>query len=461
MEERIQIFLMIWIIAVFSPVSLSQPVDINGSAFTQPELVGMSSEKLSKLNAIIQKHVDNETVQGAVVAVSRHEKTVFLEARGFSDLNTKTPINPDALFHLASATKPILGVAAMIAIERGLIKPFDEVRKYIPAFDGVKVAVLAEPENRDMSPAYVWASPTHNDAGFFTRMFDSVWYRFTDGFILHVPEHRLVPAHRPITIHDLLTHTAGLAAMGLGTAISDWNRELLSENGAVLLSEKTLASFINEVAFGSLDFQPGSRWMYSGTVGLDVVGRIIEIASGQRFDQFVIENIFDPLDMNDTHWNIPPNDYSRLLNIPNDKGGWNKTDTSYFSASIGLASTAKDLLHFEQMLANGGTFRGRKILDENSLKLMSTNHAGDLWNKNSKGKSSGLGFGYTVSIVLDSEMAAVPMSRGAIYWAGVVGVLAWAEPKTGIAVAIMVQQPNWELNREISQAINASLLDEH
>ena len=125
MGERIQIFLMIWIIAVFSPISLSQPVDINGSAFTQPELVGMSSEKLSKLNDIIQRHVDNESVQGAVVAVSRHEKTVFLEARGFSDLNTKTPINPDALFHLASATKPILGVAAMIAIERGLIKPFD------------------------------------------------------------------------------------------------------------------------------------------------------------------------------------------------------------------------------------------------------------------------------------------------------------------------------------------------
>ena len=247
--------------------------------------------------------------------------------------------------------------------------------------------------------------------------------------------------------------------MGLGTAVSDWNGEVLGENEEVLLSDKTLASFINEVASGPLDFQPGSRWMYSGTIGLDVVGRIIEIASDQTFDDFVTENIFDPLDMKDTYWNIPPKEYSRLLNIPNDKGGWNKTDTSYFSASIGLASTAQDLLNFEQMLANKGTFRGRKILNESSFKMMSANHAGDLWSKGSKGKSSGLGFGYTVSVVLDPEIAHVPMSKGALFWAGAAGTLSWAEPETGIAAAIMVQQPNWELNKEISQAINASILD--
>ena len=163
--------------------------------------------------------------------------------------------------------------------------------------------------------------------------------------------------------------------------------------------------------------------------------------------------------MPDTHWNIPSEKYARLLDIPNDKGGWNKTDTSYFSASIGLASTAKDLLHFEQMLANRGTFRGRKILDESSFEMMSANHVGDLWSKESKGKSSGLGFGYTVSVVLDPEVAHLPMSRGALYWAGATGTLTWAEPTTGIAVAIMVQQPNWELNREISLAINASIID--
>ena len=450
------LILVFGIAFLFSPILIAQPDD---PILVKPEAVGMSTETLSQLNQIIEKHVDDGAIQGAVVAVSRHEQTVYFEARGFSNVDTQEVLKSDALFHLASSTKPISGVAAMIAMERGYFKPSDLVEKYIPGFKNIPVAVLDEPQTRDISPAYVWASPVDNDSGFFTRMLDRIWFRFTDGFILHVPEHRLVPADRPITIHDLLTHTAGLAAMGLGTAVADWNKAMLGPNDEVLLHEKTLASFIDEVASGPLDFQPGTRWMYSGTIGLDVVGRIIEITSGQPYNEFVIENIFDPLDMRDTYWNIPSDEYPRLLDIPNDKGGWNKTDTSYFSASIGLASTAKDLLHFEQMLANRGTFRGRKILDESSFEMMSANHVGDLWSKESKGKSAGLGFGYTVSVVLDPEVAHVPMSRGALYWAGATGTLTWAEPTTGIAVAIMVQQPNWELNREISLAINASIID--
>ncbi len=439
---------------------MSSPVDLGTLTLTNPEEVGMSSSVISDIDLAIDKQINDGELQGAVVAVSRYGKPIYFSARGFSNLGTKQPMKRDALFHMASSTKPVLGVAAMIAIERGLIKPDDPVERYIPKFKDIRVAVLETPSNRDISPIMVWDTSQKDGekTGALSRFFGKIYSYFTDVYFF-VPPYRTVPVHRPVTIHDLLTHTAGLGTFGLGSAVADWNQIIQDENAKQKLSEETLGSFIDKVAAGPLDFQPGARWMYSGTIGLDVVARIIEITSGQPFNEFVQDNIFDPLDMEDTFWNIPASKYPRLVTVLNDKGGWNKTNTSYFSGSIGLVSTAGDYLNFEQMLVNKGTFNGHRILEESSVELMSANHAGDLYGESSGGKAAGEGFGYTVSIILDPEIASVPKSKGAFGWAGAAGTISWTEPQTQIAVVIMVQQPNWELNKEISTAINASLID--
>ena len=143
--------------------------------------------------------------------------------------------------------------------------------------------------------------------------------------------------------------------------------------------------------------QPGARWAYGRTVGLDVVARIIEIVSGTLFNEFIQERIFDPLDMKDSHWNLPEEKIPRLVVVRGDKGSWRKP-TRYFSGSTGLISTARDYLHFEQMLLNGGTLFGNRLLKPSSVALMSTNHVGSHCRE--KGDIDGVGFGYTVAITL-------------------------------------------------------------
>ena len=293
------------------------------------EEVGMSSEGLDRIDELMQKFVDDELIQGAVVGIGRRGKVAYYKAHGFADLDTKAPMQRDAMFQMASSTKPILGVAAMMMIEEGRFKPGDPVEKYIPEFEGIKVAVLKEPADEDVSPEWV----------------------FKD-----VPEHRLVDVHRPVTIHDLLTHTSGLGSSGLGSAVAKFNRGL----------EETLATWIPQVAAGPLDFQPGSRWAYSGTIGLDVVARIIEIVTVKPFNEFVQERIFDPLDMKDTCWNLPKEKTPRLVVIRGDKGSW-KIPTRYYSGSYATISTARDYMRFEQMLANGGTLFGNRLISKESV----------------------------------------------------------------------------------------------
>ena len=185
----------------------------------------------------------------------------------------------DAIFIMMSSTKPILGVAAMMMIEEGSIRPSDPVEKYIPELADMQVAVLKDPADEDISPSWVDRR--------------------------NPPAHRLVPAKTPITIQHLLTHTSGLASGGLGTAVAGRGK---AERG-------TLASYIPTLGEVALDFQPGSRWAYSGGTGLDVVARVVEIVSGMPYDEFVQTRIFDPLEMNDTHYNLPPSKATRRVAI--------------------------------------------------------------------------------------------------------------------------------------------------
>jgi CubicO group peptidase (beta-lactamase class C family) len=244
-----------------------------------PEDVGMSSERLNRINTVIQRHLDAGDIQGAVTVVARRGKLVHFATHGLLDVDTKRPMQDDSLFIMMSSTKPILGVATMMMIEEGLVRPEDKVSKYIPEFADMQVAVLAG-SDEDISP-----------------------YRVDPQ---NPPAHRLVPANREITIHDLLTHTSGLVSGGLGTAIKE--RKPRGPDATLETQMPVYASY-------TLDFQPGARWAYSPGVGLDVVARIIEIVSGQTFEEFLSERIFKPLDMNNTYFNVPAEYQSRRVVI--------------------------------------------------------------------------------------------------------------------------------------------------
>ena len=374
------------------------------------EEVGMSGVRLDKVSDVVQEFIDEGRIQYAVVGVARRGKVVYFEAQGVSN---QEPVQKDAMFHMASSTKPILGVAAMMVIEEGLISPSDPVEKYIPEFKGIKVAVLDEKADKKAS----------GKKG-----------------LKKEPGYRLVDAHRPVTIHDLLTHTSGISGRALGRT-----REIQHEGD-------TLATWIPIVAEGPLNFQPGTRWGYGG--GLDVVARVIEIVSGMPFNDFVQKRIFDPLDMKDTHWVVPKDKLHRMLVFVEGKAG---TPTTYFSGSWGLISTARDYLHFEQMLVNRGELFGNRLLEPESVEMMSTNQAGDLFDNGGKG-GAGVAFGYTVSITVDPELANSGRSAGAFGWGGAAGTVSWTDPKEELAAVIMVQQLT-EMPLRIAEAIGAAIDD--
>jgi CubicO group peptidase (beta-lactamase class C family) len=390
-----------------------------------PEEVGMSDDGLNQISDVIGQFIAAGKIPGAVVGVARRGKVIFLEAQGVADEDTRAPMQHNSLFQMASSTKPVTGVAAMMMIEEGLFKPGDTVESYIPEFKGIQVAVLEEPADEDISPEYV---------------------------LEEAPPHRLIDAHRPITIHDLLTHTSGLASYGLGMAVSnrDWQ-------------DDSLATWIPKLAAGPLDFQPGTRWAYSPLAGLDVVARIIEIVSGTPFNDFVQARIFDPLDMKDTHWILPEEKTPRLVVFRGDKGAFRgdkggfRATSRYFSGSVGLISTVRDYLHFEQMLLNAGELFGTRLLSPESIALMSGNKVGTLYRE--KGDTEGLGFGYTVAIDLNVEKAQSPRSAGAFGWAGAFGTMSWTEPERELTAVIMVQQATEDLHIEIARAISDANLD--
>ena len=390
-----------------------------------PEDVGMSTEKLQRINRVMQQHIDAGDIQGAVTVVARRGKVVHFEIHGLMDVKKGLPMKMDAIFRMASSTKPVLGVAAMMMIEQGLMHPNDPVSKYIPEFKDMQVAVLKEPTDKDISPLFVGRDK--------------------------VPEHRLVPAEREITIHHLLTHTSGLRSNGLGSAVAG-SRSWRREPGA------TLASVIPTYGKVPLDFQPGTRWSYSSGTGLDVVARIIEIVSGTPFDVFLRERIFEPLGMKDTYFNVPPEESSRRVVIQGrDLSRWaGRGPTRYFSASGGLSSTAEDFLRFEQMLANKGTLFGNRLISPQSVATMASNQVGDLY-RGLYRTESGMGFGYTVAVVRDRALSKSTRSEGAFGWGGAFGTRSWTDPAEELTGVIMLQQPHQPTQNEFDFAVRQAI----
>ncbi|MBT73773.1 MAG: beta-lactamase [Gammaproteobacteria bacterium] len=390
-----------------------------------PEEVGMSSERLQRINTVMQRHMDAGDIQGAVTIVARRGKLVHLETHGLMDVDNSRPMQEDSIFIMMSSTKPLLGVSAMMMIEEGLLRPEDLVSKYIPEFAEMQVAVLKEPVDENISPYQI--DPQN------------------------IPEHRLVPAHREITIHDLLTHTSGLASSGLGSAIQERRQRS---------ADATLENQMPVYASYALDFQPGSRWTYSPGVGLDVMARIVEIVSGKPFDEFISQRILEPLDMNSTYFNVPPEYQNRRVVIADRDMSrfFDRPPTKYFSASGGLSSTAGDYLKFEQMLVNGGELFGNRLLSPRSVRMMGSNQIGDLYRGFSQNQE-GMGFGYTVGVTVDPITSNARRSAGAFGWGGAFGTRSWTDPEEELTAVLFLQQPHPATQYDFENAVQQAIIE--
>lgn len=390
----------------------------------KPEAAGMSTAGLQRLNDVMQAHIESGDIQGAVTAVARFGKVVHFEAHGMLDVENQIPMPKDAIFRMASSTKPVLGVAAMMMIDQGLMQAVDPVSMYIPEFKNMQVAVLKEPADEDISPRYV----QRNEA----------------------PEYRLVPADREITLHHLLTHTSGLVSNGLGAAVRERRQRT---------PEDTLADVTPRLGSVPLDFQPGTRWQYSAGTGHNVVSRVVEIVSGQSFDVFLRKRLFEPLGMKDTHFNVPPEKESRRVVIQGrDMSRWRRGPTRYFSASGGLSSTAEDFLRFEQMLVNRGTLFGERILSGGAVDMMSSNQVADLY-RGLYGNQQGGGFGYTVGVTLERSETEPSRRRGAFGWGGAFGTRSWTDPALELTAVIMLQQPHRKTQADFERAVYEAVLE--
>src|SRR5262245_7656817 len=401
---------------------------------SKPEDVGMSSERLVRIGQVIQRYMDAKDLAGAVSVVSRRGKVAYFEAQGLMDIEHKTPMRKDAIFRMASMSKPVTGVAILMLLEEGKIRLNDPVSKFIPEFKDTKVAI-EKPQ-----PAGAAAGAGRGQAAAAREIYT-------------------VPANREITIRDLMTHTSGLESGGAGTR--EGNRIAPRETSS------NLAAYIPRLGAVPLDFQPGTEWRYSALAGIDTLGRIVEVVSGLTFDQFLKQRIFDPLGMKDTAFYQPDEKTPRIASIytvsPKGLGkqetpDWLATRT-LFSGGGGLWSTAEDYLQFAQMLVNGGELNGKRLLSPRTVDLMSSNHVGNLFAASSAARA-GMGFGLTVEVVVDQIAANRRTSNGSFGWDGAFGTHYWVDRKEQIAGLLLIQRSSYaQLNRDFENAVMQAVID--
>jgi CubicO group peptidase (beta-lactamase class C family) len=397
----------------------------------KPEDVGLSGERLQRIHETIMRRVDAGDISGAVTMVARRGRVVHFEAHGLMDLEGKKPMTKDALFRLASSSKPITAAAILILMEEGKLKLTDPVWKYIPEFKNSKVAVEAVHTQAPMSD---------------TRSGDSGRY-YT------------VPANHDITIIDLLTHTSGLASGGItGPDV----QKLMQDRAPT----ETLSDFIPKLGPLSLDFQPGTQWRYSGLAGFDTLGRIVEIVSGSTFDQFLRQRLFGPLGMENTWFNVPEKEQPRIVTIYNRTPNGLKAGTplrigspAYYSGAGGLTSTAEDYLRFALMLCNGGQLNGARIVSPWTVDLMTSNNVGDLFEGQIGRPPKGVGFGLGGEVVISNVDARMRKPNGSYGWDGAYGTYWWVNRREQMAVVLFVQTPGRSLQYDFDNAVSQAVLE--
>jgi CubicO group peptidase (beta-lactamase class C family) len=404
----------------------------------RPEDVGLSSERLDRIHDAVQRHIDAGSISGAVTLVARHGKIAHLEAHGLLDIESKRAMPKDGVFRLASMSKPITAVAVMMMVEEGKIRLRDPVSRFIPEFKSMKVAV-AKPNARGGGAAPASPGGPGGRGG-------------------PPPEVDLVSPTREITIRDLLTHGSGLMSNGLGNATAG--------AAATRGPEDTLATYIPKLGAVALDFQPGTLWRYSGLAGFDVLSRVVEIASGKPYDQFLRERLFDPLGMKDTGFALTPAIQPRLVTlyrrgqnglerVPDQSG---LSSATYFSGAGGLVSTAEDYAQFATMLVNGGELNGRRYLSPRTIELMASNHTGEMAGGQMGMSPKGIGFGLGVQVVEDPVAAERRVSKGAWGWAGAYGTNVHIEPAADMVQIILMQTSTPALQRDFENAVAQAIV---
>ncbi len=424
------------LVALLAATALSVRTAGSVPNVSKAEDVGFSTERLQRVHEAVARHIEAKDVSGAVTLVARRGRIVEFAAQGLADIESKKPMMKDSIFRLASMSKPITAVAVMMMLEEGKVRLTDRVSAFIPEIKNMKVAVAKGTTNPVQMPAFGRGGPPAPP-----------------------PEFDVVPAAREITVKDLLTHTSGLMSGGVSGA----EQAKLAPRGA----NDTLANYIPKLAQTPLDFQPGTLWRYSGLYGFDVLARIVEIASGQPYDQFLKQRLFDPLGMKDTGFAPTPERTARLATVyqrtPNGlvpaQNANQLISGTYFSASGGLMSTAEDYLQFAQMLVNGGQMNGKRYLSPRTVELMTANHTGDMVNGQFGRPARGMGFALGVQVVLDPVAADLRVSPGTYGWAGAYGTNQNMDPKEKMVSIIMMQGASGPLQRDFENAVWQAMIE--
>jgi len=376
----------------------------------RPESVGLSSKRLERLTNKLDNYVSDEKLPGGVALVLRKGKAAYFYSFGYRDKELMDPMEKDDIFRIASQTKAIISVGIMILQEKGLLLIQDPVGKYIPEYNNTKVA------EDDGNGSY-----------------------------------KVVKAKRKITIRDLLTHTAGIG-WGFGPAKDVWLKEDIM-GWYFSHRDESIQATIKRLAKLPMDAQPGEKFVYG--LSIDILGALIEVVSNQPLDQFLKNEIFDPLKMNDTYFFLPFEKKERLAKVysstkneiklaaePGKRVGASMVGQGHymngprmsFSGGAGLLSTAEDYAIFLQMMLNEGQFGKKRILSRKSVELMTTNHIADI----SFGVD-GVRFGLGFSILEQLGGRGMLGSIGEFSWGGAYHSTYWVDPKEDMVVVYFTQ----------------------
>jgi CubicO group peptidase (beta-lactamase class C family) len=390
----------------------------------RPDEVGLSAERLKRVTELMQRHIDARTFSGAVTLVARRGRVAHFDTQGVMDIDSKKPMQKDAIFRIMSMTKPVVGVAVLMMLEEGKVRLTDPVSKFVPELKSLQVAAPA------VNPVTVPA-PT--------------------GATLAPLPYVMVPAAREVMVRDLLTHTSGLMSGGMSAG---------QTRDAGVRAGETLQQVLPRLAKAPLDFQPGTRWAYSAQYGFDVLVRVVEVASGMPFDRFAKQRIFDPLGMKDTLF-YPADDTPRMATLyQRPEGALRKQPNpafmngAYLSGGGGLFSTAEDYLQFAQMLLNRGQLNGRRLLSSKVVELMTSVFAPDTL----PGRMPGEGFGLSVRVVTDPAARNTLLSQGSFGWSGAFNTHFFVDPTEEMIGIFMTQVANLEARGEIRNDFETAVM---
>ena len=381
-----------------------QPAGVQDLGSGIPEAVGVSSERLERLDVAMQGYIDDERLSGAVVFVARKGQVVYHKAFGERDRESDSAMQNDSIFRIASQSKAVVSAGIMALQEQGKLLITDPLAKYFPEFTETSVAV-------------------RNDEGGY----------------------EVVPGRRPIVLRDLLTHTAGIS-YGQGPAKDRW-AEAGIQGWYFADRSEPVGDTVAKMGALPFDAQPGERWVYG--YNTDILGAVAERVSGRPLDEFLRDTILDPLGMNDTHFYLPESKIDRLATVYSTsesglerapdpghmvgQGQYVKGPRVSFSGGAGLVSTASDYARFLQMMLNGGTLNGRRILSRKTVELMTVDHLHGIEFR------PGQGFGLGFYVIEEVGARGVPGTAGEFGWGGAYHSTYWVDPAEELVVVYLTQ----------------------